>query len=256
MRLLPLLCLLACEGDSRPPATNGLPTPQPASPEARTSELCDDIVGLEALAWDVYAGLPVTDTILPPPVPNGPVFSHPDLPLLGFTHPTGWTPAVIRGPSTVGVNLLRDDGQALYRYVSTVATQPVTAAQLVDAEVLSVRQNLGLDGAGAVVCGLQRTGEVSPGTGIVSEVDHALVRIEGLSILVAAQVVTVDPSLPPSLFVRKLFAPTDEWPDRLYDTFLAIDWQLLVGSGADEDDRDGDGVWDVFDRFPDDPNRS
>jgi len=37
--------------------------------------------------------------------------------------------------------------------------------------------------------------------------------------------------------------------------FLAIDWQMLIGSGSNLFDRDGDGWLDGVDEFPDDPNR-
>lgn len=235
---------------------------EPATEEAvestaeRTTELCEGITGMEALAWDVYNGVVVTDPVLPPPPPTGPVFGHQDLPLLGFTHPPGWTPTELRGQGVVGVNLLRDDQTALYRYVSAPATGPLTVEQVVDAEILSSRDFFGLQGEGQVVCRVRTTGEASPGSGVIADVNNVLVRIDGQSILLTATTITVSSDLPPSVFVRKLSSPTDEFPARLYDTFLAIDWQLLYGGGRNDNDRDGDGIWDVFDDFPDDPQRS
>jgi len=140
--------------------------------------------------------------------------------------------------------------------VSAPATGPLTVEQVVDTEVQATRDFFGLQGDGTVVCRLRTSGEVTTGTGIVADVNNVLVRIDGHTILVAAQTVTVSQDLPPSVFVRKVSAPTSEFPARLYDTFLAIDWQLLYGGGRNDDDRDGDGIWDVFDDFPDDPQRS
>jgi len=223
---------------------------------ARESELCDGLVGMQGIAWDLYAGVLVTDPVLPPPAPVGGVFSHPDLPLLGFSYPDGWTPEALRGSGVVGVNLLRDDDTAIWRYVSAPANGPLAVETVVDTEIQAARDFYGLTGEGTVVCRLRNTAEVTPGTGIIGDTNHVLVRIEDRSVLLAAQVITVSQDLPPSVFVRQISAPTAEFDARVYDTFLAIDWQLLYGGGRNENDRDGDGIWDVFDNFPDDPERS
>lgn len=224
--------------------------------EERTTDLCPGLSGMEAIAWDLYNSVPATDAVLPPPPPTGPVFGHPDLPLLGFTHPPGWTPETLRGEGVVGVNLVRDAQDAVWRYVSAPATGPLTVEQVVDSEVQLARDFFGLQGQGTVVCRIRNSGEASPGSGILADANNVLVRIDGHTLIVVANTITVSRDLPPSVFVRVVAAPTAEFPDRLYDTFLAIDWQLLFGGGRDEDDRDGDGIWDVFDDFPDDPQRS
>lgn len=221
----------------------------------RTSELCDDVVGMEALAWDYYNGVIVTDAVLPPPFPVGATYSHTDFPLLGFSYPPGWTPFELRDLGVQGVNLIRDDDTAIWRYVSVFVDGEPTAGDVVDAEVIALRDYFGLTGPGEVVCRLQASGEWSPGSGILGEQNNVLIRIEDQS-LILNTAVTIVPSLPQrNVFVRMVSAPTAEWPDRLYDTFLAIDWQMLLGDTDGSRDRDGDGWLDQFDDFPDDPNR-
>ena len=223
--------------------------------DGRTSAQCPELSGMEALAWDYYNGEIVTDPVLPPPLPLGGTYSHTDFPLLGFTHPPGWTPFELRDFGVTGVNLIRDDDRAIWRYVSLVIDGAPTSGEVIDFEVVALRDFFGLAGAGAVVCRQQFTGELSPGTGIIGDQHNVLIRIEGQSLILNTRVTTV-PDLPQrNVYVHLVSAPTTEWPDRLYDTFIAIDWQMLVGGSGDSSDRDGDGWLDQFDDFPDDPNR-
>lgn len=244
-----LLLLLGCGGEDAPGNTSGTST-------AYVSTLCPELSGMEAIAWDLYGGVIVTDPVLPPPAPSGATYGHPDLPLLGFSYPAGWTPTSIRGQGVVGVDLVRDDQRALWRTVSGPAQVGTTAEGVATAELEGTRAFFGLSAGGTEVCRHRASGEASPGTGILATLDHRLVRIDGQTTIVAVQVTTVSPTLAPSVSVRTVSAPTAEMADRVYDTFLAIDWQLLYGGGSNENDRDGDGVWDVFDAFPDDPDRS
>lgn len=51
------------------------------------------------------------------PLPIGPTYTHPSAPLLGFFQHPGWTPTTIDGGiHNVGVNLIRDDNQAIWRH--------------------------------------------------------------------------------------------------------------------------------------------
>lgn len=221
----------------------------------RTSELCDEVRGMEALAWDYYNGVIVLDPSLPPPIPVGGTYSHTDFPLLGFSYPADWTPTELRDVGVMGVNLIRDDDRAIYRYATVFMQGAPTVEQVVDLEVQAVRDYMALTGEGGVVCRNRVTAETSPGTNIIADVNNVLVRIEDQSLILNASVTTV-PGVPQrSIMVRLVSARTAEFPERLYDTFIAIDWQMLLGGGGDERDRDGDGYWDNLDNFPDDPTR-
>lgn len=226
---------------------------------SRDSELCDRVFGMEAIAWDIYNGVPAVDAVLPPPVPVGGTYSHSQFPLIGFSHAPDWTPFEINGYSIRGVDLVRNDEQAAWRYVF------VTLQGIPDpADVVEVEQDLMQKWFDAgpwedPTCRRVGGGEISPGSGIVTNFDNQLVRDGNRSVLVSASVTAFPPPVyGPQLsgaYIRTMSAPTAEFPDRLYDSFLAIDWQLLVGDPDGEiADRDGDGAPDDFDRDPDDPD--
>jgi hypothetical protein len=220
----------------------------------RTTALCPELTGVEAMAWDYYNGVPITDPVLPPPVPPfGGTFSHTDFPLLGFTFAPGWTPFEIRSPGVTGVDLLRDDQAAIWRYVAVTTGGALDAAQI---RATEAQQAANFFGGPPLqpVCRNQGQFEAAPGTGIVTRFDNAFAESDERGLLVTVAVTTVPGVGSSSAYVRVLSAPADEFAARLYDRFMATDWQLLVDD-PDRRDRDRDGWIDVFDAFPDDPNR-
>ncbi|MGF1508905.1 MAG: hypothetical protein ACFB9M_05300 [Myxococcota bacterium] len=221
----------------------------------RTSALCPGIIGMEAIAWDYYNGLLVTDaTVLPPPIPPpGGTFTHTDFPLLGFIYPPGWTPEELRGFGTTGVNLLRNDAGAIWRYASFTANGTADVRIVRDQELNRAIEFFGAVGPFQTVCINEGTVEQAPGTGIVSSFSNILVRDPDRTMLATASVTTVPGLLQSSIFVRLISSASREFPERLLDTFMAIDWQMLLGERVSSD-RDGDGWLDQFDRAPDDPN--
>lgn len=223
-----------------------------------TSALCADIGGTEAILWDLYNGVPRTDTsVLPPPVPTGGgVYSHPAFPLLGFVYPGGWTPETANTGAfnEVGVNLIRDDQQAVWREHTQTVNGVPDVRDVRDFELQQVLRFLGQAGAQAqTVCLNEGSGDA--GGGIVVSFSNLMIRA-GDDTAVISTSVTPFPGLPNSSVRAKVVAsPSAEFPDRIVDTFLAIDWQMLIGGGGDLFDRDGDGWQDSIDAFPDDPDR-
>ncbi|MFW2389169.1 MAG: hypothetical protein ACN4G0_12580 [Polyangiales bacterium] len=229
----------------------------PAAANA-TSDLCPNVRGTEAILWDLYNGIPRTDTsVLPPPVPvDGGVYSHPALPLLGFVYPGGWTPTTTNtgSVSEVGVNLIRQDNQAIWRDQSHLVSGTPTARDLRDFEVQQLLQFLGQAGGQPdVVCLNEGSGDA--GGGIIVSFSNVMIRVGNHTAVVDASVTPL-PGLPSSSIKAKVVAaPTEEFPARAIDTFLAIDWQMLIGRSDNLFDRDGDGWLDGVDMHPDDPNR-
>ena len=221
----------------------------------RTTDLCDGIVGFEALAWEYYNGVPVVDSVLPPPFPDfGGSYSHTDFPLLGFTYPPGWTPFEIRDASTQGVDLIRDDREAIWRSVSVTVQGIPQQGAVKNAELDAARTFFEISAPYSIVCETQATIEQGTGTGIFTTFDNVLVRAGERTVLLTTSVTPL-PGLPTSsVAVRLLSSATSEFPQRIYDTFMAIDWQMLAG-GTNDRDRDRDGWLDEFDMYPDDPNR-
>jgi hypothetical protein len=249
-------CLLLCASQSGCGATDDGGGGGRGVAQGAGSALCAGITGGEAIIWDLYNGVIRTDPVLPPAIPApGNLFSHPSAPLLGFFYPPGWTAQTIDGGiHNIGVNLFRDDGLALYRQqLSTVDGVP-GPRDVRDQEFTNFVQGFGLaNQATTTVCVNEASGDA--GGGIIQASSNALVRVGDATVLVAASV-TPFPGLPnANVTVRVVAAPTAEFSTRAIDTFLAIDFQMLVGDDRNLFDRDGDGWRDGVDEFPDDPTR-
>lgn len=221
-----------------------------------TSTLCPGITGGTAILWDLYNGVPRTDPVLPPPLPQpGSVYSHPSAPLLGFFYPAGWTPETIDGGiHDLGVNLVRGDGAAVWRQHTTTTNGVPSARELRDFEIGGALTFFGLTPEQmTVVCVNEATFDA--GGGIPVSASNILIDGGGMTIVVVASV-TPFPGLPSSSLRRQIVAaPSGEFSARAVDTFLAIDFQMLVGDSRNLFDSDGDGWRDGVDEFPRDPSR-
>ena len=208
------------------------------------------------MAWDYYNGVLIAENGWPPPLPTmGSTYGSDSWPALGFTYPPGWTPTSLDSSSVLGVNLLRDDQQAMWRYVYATVNGAPDPQAIQTSELDAARAAFNLPEPYQTVCSTDATVELSPGTGIVTHVRNVLARSEQHSILLTISV-TPFPSLPSSgVYLRHMLAPTAEFPERLYDTFMAIDWQFLVSDSTSAVDSDNDGWLDQFDEFPFDPDR-
>lgn len=224
-----------------------------------TSQLCSDILGPEAIYWDVRNGIPRGD--LPGGVPTiknpGGQFSHPGFPLLGFMYPAGWNPETLTDPSgtTVGVNLYRQDNQAIYRWTSYQAPGIVPVEDVLTVEINGMLDFFGNPGTIQRICINEGT-DNSLGN-IIRAGASRLIRAGGLSAIVNVNLTYVD-GLPNTFISVQITAgPTAEFNPLIVDTFLPIDWQMLINPSDSSvfDDSDGDGVNDVYDNFPNDPTR-
>jgi hypothetical protein len=227
------------------------------SAASATSNLCPNVTGTEAILWDLYNGVIRTDvSVLPPPVPApGGSYSNPVFPLLGFIYPDGWAPTTTSGGfQQVGVNLIRQDQQAIWRQDTQVINGVIPARDLRNIEIDQLLAFLGQPEAQAqTVCVNEGSGDA--GGGIIVWFSNIMLRVGNHTAVIAASVTPL-PGLPTSSVRSKVLAsPTAEFPTRAIDTFLAIDWQMLIGDSSNLFDRDGDGWLDGVDEFPDDPNR-
>lgn len=244
--LVMFLALAGCGGDS---------TEQSAA--SATSNLCPNVTGTEAILWDLYNGFIRTDvSVLPPPIPiGGGSYTHPAFPLLGFIYPGGWTPTTTSGGfQQIGVDLIRQDQQAIWREDSIVVNGLPSARDARDLELQNLLQFLGQAGTQPqIVCVNEGSGDV--GGGIIVSFSNIMIRAGNQTAVVRASV-TPFPGLPNSkILVKTVASPTAEFPTRAIDVFLAIDWQMLIGDGSNLSDRDGDGWLDGVDAAPDDPNK-
>ncbi len=227
--------------------------PQP-DVQSATSSICSEVTGAKAIFWDIENGIPRGD--LPGGIPTiknpGGTYGFTDFPLLGFQYPAGWTPNSITGFQTVGVNLVRQDGNGLWRYLSYPVSGFVTAQQLRDFEIEQMYQNLGLSGNYQVIC--TNAGTVTPATGISQSYSNILLSVGGFTALIAANTTIVDGLNTTNTNVKVSIAPINEFDAHIFDVFLAIEFQLLYRDSAT--DSDGDGIIDDLDNFPLDPTKT
>jgi hypothetical protein len=250
--LVPVVCFLSATA-----CNNGEDAVGPTI-NAATSQICPNVTGAQAIYWDLHNGIPRGDMPggIPPTVDRvGGSFSHPDSPVLGFIYPEGYSPQTIRAPQTVGVNLTRQDGRVLWRWLSAPANGFPSAREIRQAEIQQVLQSLGVNANNIELVCLNE-GQTNPVANIAVRSSTALVRAGGFTIQAAAQVTLVEGLPTSNVNVRMSVGPTAEYDQLVFDTFLAIEWQMLfTDRGTEHPDRDGDGVPDPFDRAPDDPNR-
>ncbi len=229
-----------------------------ATAEEATSTLCNNVTGAEAIIWDLYNGVIRTDSVLPPPVPvGGGTFTHTASPLLGFFYPVGYNPIQIGFDlSTVGADLIREDLQLAWRQLQQTPVNNVTARILRDAERDVWLEFMGLQNTQIqVLCTNEGAGDV--GGGIIRSYSNIMFRVGESTFLIASSA-TALPGFPGqfSAFSKVAIAPTSEFQARAIDTFLAIDWQFLIGENSNLFDTDGDGVPDGIDAEPNNPNVS
>ncbi len=222
-----------------------------------TSQLCANIRGAKALYWDMSNGIMRGD--IPGGLPTirnpGGYFIHSGYPALGFSMPQGYRAIELSGgaTNTIGVNVLRNDDNVLWRYVTTTFFGLINAEQVVLAEVNQMLANLG-NPQFEIVCSANRTPQLAPG--IQTSVATRLIRAGNFTAQFAVNVNTF-PDLGSSFVgIEMTMAPTEEYDAMVLETFLPIGYQLLFINRASIQDSDGDGVPDDKDRFPFDPTRS
>lgn len=221
------------------------------------SQICDEVTGITGLYWDLSNGIPRSD--IPGGVPtletSGGTFSHSVLPLLGFEYPAGFSVIELKNAATqlVGVNVLRNDNNAMWRYYSDTFRGQINADQVSNAEL-----NTFLNGFGFSSNQVQSLCSNSPAptgnTLLITTFSTLLVQVGNMTAQIVATV-NYASDLNVSFYNATVcFAPTSEYETVVMKDFLPIQWQLLY-SGEGYQDSDGDGVADTNDNFPFDPNR-
>ena len=221
-----------------------------------SSNLCASIRGVEAIFWDIENGIPRGD--LPGGIPTidsvGGTFISSVNPFLGFTYPANYNAnEVLNFGSLGGVVVIRNDNQVLWKEETLSVAGSTNVRAVRDQQINDLRAFFGLQGAGAeTLCVEEATAEVTPGTGIIGSKSYIFMRTGNHSLLVGASALTTAGIT--QLRLRASAGPTAEYERLIENVFLAIEWQMLFGGGTTLADRDGDGVPDIEDVAPDDPN--
>lgn len=219
------------------------------------SQTCANIDGIEGLYWDIMNGVPRGD--IPGGVPTiidpGGTYIHPQIPLLGFQYPAGYTPRTDTTPNAIGVNVIRNDNGSLWRQTQIATLNTIRARDVLAAEINSLLSFFG-GNANQIqrVCireGTQPSDQLAPG--FVVDFSNRLIRFNGITAVIAVSV-TFTPSGLKSIVIQKSAAPTDQFENEVMNTYLPIAWQLLFRDGG-ERDSDRDGVPDSRDLCPNTP---
>ena len=219
------------------------------------SQICTNVTGVQALYWDYAHGLPVPLTQIPTLSNPGTQFIHTQYPGLGFTMPAGYSATEITIPQiqALGVNVVRNDNNVVWRYIPSLSLQGnVGVNDVLALEINNMFSVLGFNGSPQVVCTTNETGIIA-GT-FPSAFGARLLRFGNFTALVWARTM-VDTTLNVTFTsISVSVAPTAEFDAVVFETFLPISFQLLF---IDNDVRDSDldGFPDNQDNFPFDPTR-
>ena len=220
-----------------------------------SSNICPQIKGVKGLYWDIFNGVARGD--IPGGIPTlanpGAQFIHSGYPALGFTMPAGYFAVELsdQATQTIGVNVLRNDQKSIWRYVNTTFNAIVTAEQILQNEMDTFTGILGTQGDRRIIC---TGGGSQPQPG--ATLSNASVLFEtGNSTAYINVNVYASQSLGSSFIgIQVAGGPTAEIENEILNTYLPIGWQLLY-TGDTVVDSDGDGVPDITDNFPFDPNK-
>lgn len=218
--------------------------------QAVNSQICNNIQGPTAIYWDFAHSIPAPLNEVPLIRNPGQQFIHSSLPLLGFTIPQGFTAFEVTDSQTgtLGVNVIRDDNAVVFRWIpNTQVGGQVSATAIIANEINAVFDFYGFNGTPDVVC---TTTSSSTFEGIPSEFTARLLQFNGIT----AQVWVRSSFIAGGTFsaISVTAAPTQEYDNQVFDTFLPINFQLFVGRDGGFVDNDNDGV--PANEDPDDNN--
>jgi len=218
-----------------------------------TSHICNEVTGVEAIYWDLMNGVPRTDLGTVPTISSiGGTYSHPTYAPLTFIYPPGYTPQTDGTSGAVGVNLIRNDNKAIWRYTSIFYSGTATASQVLSSEVTQIRAFLHSTGQVTTLCAQQ--GSLPRAPGITTNNASAYITFDGFTAAIDITITTETGLGAEQINIVATAAPTADFSNEILHTFLPLDYQLLY-TGSGEVDSDGDGFPDSEDDFPFDPTK-
>lgn len=237
-----LLLLLASCGTT----TGSASQPQPGNFDGARSLSCSNPTGLEALYWDFMNGIIRTDypdTWRFLPYAPGSSFIHPVQPLYSFIYPSHWTLEPLTNPASqlTGANVIRPDGQAVWRRLNYTLGGAVSATDALNSELQGMLGFLGNPGQVQTVCFIEDAGRSA-----------ALVRAGEFTANLSVQAFTSGGLT--VIFAQVAVAPTADYAFTALNAFFPLSGQMNLGGGSSDPecsdgvDNDGDGQTD----YPDD----
>lgn len=213
-----------------------------------TSHICNEVTGVEAIYWDLMNGIPRTDLGSVPTISSvGGTYIHPTYPPLTFIYPPGYTPQTDPTSGAVGVNLIRNDNKAIWRYTSIFYSGTASPQAVVNSEVTQLRTFLNSTGNISTLCSQQ--GSLPRAAGITTSNASVYITFDGFSAAIDVTITTEAGLGAEQINIVTTAAPTADFSNEILHTFLPLDYQLLY-TGSGEQDSDGDGFPDSQDNFP------
>ena len=221
-----------------------------------TSEICQNVTGIEAIYWDLSNGVLRGD--IPGGIPTvknpGDYYIHSGYPALGFQMPAGYQAFEISDASSqaIGVDVVRNDNKVVWRYLTFTSAGIVQPQQILNQQVNIFVDALGNANDAQAIC---ENSFSQPITSSMINSGASVMLRSGTSTLVVKASSLMSQDLNTSFISIEVSAgPTAEFAMLALDTYLAITWQLLY---IDNDirDTDLDGTPDVNDNFPYDPTK-
>lgn len=228
---------------------------QPRPLQNFQSSFCPGITGPMGAYWDFGHGrlLPLNEV---PVIKNpGQQFIHSRYPYLGLILPVGFTAQEINDPTTqaIGVNILRNDGLVLWKYIpSMTILGNVNAKNIVADEVNATFQNFNFNGDFNLLCTSSNT---KTENGFLVQSEARLIQFGNMTTQIGIQVLGSPSTGASFITIYKVFAPTAAYNSQVMETFLPFTYQLFVNPDNTLSDRDNDGTPDIYDSAPDDPTR-
>ncbi len=220
-----------------------------------SSQICANVNGPSAVYWDYAHGLATPLTQIPVIANPAGQFIHSQYPGLALTIPQGYNAVEVLIPetATLGVNLVRNDNQVVWRYVPTSTFQGnVGINDILGFEINTMFANLGFNGTPQVLCTTTQQGTV--GGTFQSTFGARLIDFGNFRALVWANTL-FEPSLNVTFTSLSVsVAPANEFDAVVMDTFLPFSFELLIIKDGVRDS-DADGFPDQQDNFPFDPTR-
>ena len=241
LALMAVSIFVGCSSDSG--EGNGIPDPQ---------GLCPNATGLTGIYWEFAHSIPAPLTRVPMVNNPGGQFVHSQHPLIGFIYPQGFTAFELTEPATgtLGVNLLRNDNQVVFRYIpSTQASGQIPATAILANEINGMFAHYGFTGTPEVLCAT--TAESSAG-GIPAQFTARLLRFGNITAQIWVRSMYTAGGTFTSISITS--APSNEYQEQIMETFLPINFQLFIGRDGSFVDNDNDGVPANEDPDDNDPN--
>jgi hypothetical protein len=186
---------------------------------------CDFNEGVSRI-WDLINQTVPSFDEYPLPGADWQLYTHPTYPILGFFYPPDWTPTSIDDQTNIGVELVRNDGAAIYQILaSNVTLGTSTIGQLLDNNVRYVLDLLGENSPATQRCFMES--QSTPGSGLTIS-SKVIAITAGETTMVASVQITTSSGLPMSqLYFQTMAGPSSEFTTLTDEVFFPIIFQML-----------------------------